>query len=120
MPTRAPSVCGHCNKAHSRSEPCQAVARIQRERKARHDQKRPSARQRGYDSTWEREAKAFLSLPQNEFCQCGAKAIVVMHIKSIRQRPDLRMVKSNWKPGCQRCNAIDAANERRALERNEQ
>ncbi|MBP2611410.1 hypothetical protein J2774_001534 [Rhizobium pusense] len=30
------------------------------------------------------------------------------------------MVKSNWKPGCQRCNAIDAANERRALERNEQ
>jgi len=120
MPTRAPSVCGHCNKAHPRGEACQAVARIQRERKARHDQKRPSARQRGYDSTWEREAKAFLSLPQNEFCQCGAKAIVVMHIKSIRQRPDLRMAKSNWKPGCQRCNAIDAANERRALERNEQ
>lgn len=95
-----------------------AVARMQRERKARFDEKRPSARQRGYDSTWAREAKAFLALPQNEFCQCGAKATVVMHIKSIRTRPDLRMVKSNWKPGCQRCNAIDAANERRTLERN--
>lgn len=83
MPTRAPSVCGHCNKAHPRGETCAAVTAMQRERKARHDQKRPSARQRGYDSTWEREAKAFLSLPQNEFCQCGAKATVVMHVKSM-------------------------------------
>ncbi|WP_288427112.1 endonuclease [uncultured Agrobacterium sp.] len=118
MPTRAPSVCGHCNKAHPRGETCKGVKTLQRERKARHDLKRPSARKRGYDSEWAREAKAFLSLPQNEFCQCGQKATVVMHVKSIRQRPDLRMVRSNWKPGCQRCNAIDAANERRTLERN--
>lgn len=117
MPTRAPRIC-KCGKAVPSGITCPCVARDNRDRKARFDEKRPSARKRGYDSTWEREAKAFLSLPQNEFCQCGAKAMVVMHIKSIRTRPDLRMVKSNWKPGCQRCNAIDAANERRTLERN--
>ncbi|MCJ8053886.1 endonuclease [Shinella curvata] len=88
------------------------------QRKARFDKKRPPARHRGYDKAWETEAKAFLSLPENELCaRCGAKATVVMHIKSIRTRPDLRMVRSNWRPGCQRCNAIEAAEERRT-ERN--
>lgn len=83
------------------------------QRKARFDKKRPNASKRGYDKEWEREARAFLSLPENELCaRCGAKAAVVMHIKSIRTRPDLRMVRSNWRPGCQRCNAIEAAHER--------
>ena len=83
------------------------------QRKARFDKKRPAARQRGYDAEWTREAKAFLAQPENELCaRCGAKATVVMHIKSIRTRPDLRMVRSNWRAGCQRCNAIEAAHER--------
>lgn len=86
------------------------------QRKARFDKTRPAARQRGYDKEWEREARAFLSLPENEWCaRCGAKATVVMHIQSIRARPDLRMARSNWRPGCQRCNAIEAAQERRNL-----
>ncbi|ACM35609.1 MULTISPECIES: hypothetical protein [Rhizobium/Agrobacterium group] len=113
MPVRAPSVCGYCGKAHSKAEPCAALARMARERKARFDEKRPTARQRGYDREWESGAKEFLSLPHNQFCQCGAKATVVRHIKSIRARPELRMDKSNWRPGCQRCNALDAAEERR-------
>lgn len=91
------------------------------QRKARFDKKRPQARHRGYDKEWAREARAFLALPENELCaRCGAKATVVMHIKSIRTRPDLRMARSNWRPGCQRCNAIEAAEERRTLERNPQ
>jgi 5-methylcytosine-specific restriction protein A len=121
MPVRAPSVCGYCGKAHLKSEACATVARMQRERKARFDKTRPSASKRGYDKEWEREARAFLSRPENELCaRCGAPAAVVMHIKSIRTRPDLRMVRSNWRPGCQRCNAIEAAEERRTLERNPQ
>ncbi|WP_291007435.1 hypothetical protein [Hoeflea sp.] len=36
-----------------------------------------------------------------------------MHKISIRQRPDLKMVRANWKPGCVRCNAIEADRERR-------
>lgn len=86
---------------------------MQRERKARFDKTRPNSSRRGYDGDWEREAKAFLSRPENKRCACGAPATVVMHTRSIRQRPDLRMDKSNWKPGCKRCNAIDAVQERR-------
>jgi 5-methylcytosine-specific restriction endonuclease McrA len=82
------------------------------ERKARFDRKRPNSSQRGYDGAWEREAKAFLAT--HPVCaRCGRPSTVVMHIQSIRKRPDLRMVPSNWRPGCQRCNAIEAAEERR-------
>ncbi|WP_449525281.1 endonuclease [Devosia sp.] len=86
--------------------------RVAAARKARFDKTRPNATNRGYDRTWEREAKAFLSHPQNMLCQCGAPAVLVAHRQSIRQRPDLRMVRSNWRPSCQRCNAIEAAQER--------
>lgn len=121
MAHRAPYVCGRCNKAHPSGERCQRARMDDRERKARFDEKRPTARQRGYDAEWQREASTFLSSPSNELCaRCGAPATVVMHIKSIRTRPDLRMVRSNWRPGCQRCNAIEAAEERRTLERNPQ
>lgn len=91
---------------------------MDRERKARHDRTRPNSSQRGYDREWEREARSFLSLPENRRCACGAPATVVMHTISIRRRPDLRMVRSNWRPGCQRCNALDAVRERRTHERN--
>ncbi|WP_404404895.1 endonuclease [Pelagibacterium halotolerans] len=86
---------------------------MQRDRNARHDRKRPNSSQRGYDGAFEREAKAFLAQPENQWCACGAPATVVMHVISIRKRPDLRMTKSNWRPGCKRCNAIDAVAERR-------
>ncbi|QQO43821.1 HNH endonuclease signature motif containing protein [Paracoccus sp. MC1862] len=93
--------------------PCQAKRAA--ERKARFDKTRPNSSQRGYDGRWEREAKAFLARRENSQCAaCGAPAVVVMHIKSIRSRPELRMDQSNWRPGCQRCNAIEAARERRA------
>lgn len=87
---------------------------MDRERKARFDRKRPNSSQRGYDREWEREAKAFLSRPENRSCaRCGAPATVVMHRVSIRRAPHLRMERANWRPGCQRCNAIEAAEERR-------
>lgn len=116
MATRAPRVCGHCNGVHASGERCGKVASLDRERKARFDRKRPNSSQRGYDREWEREAKAFLSLPENASCaQCGDPATVVMHKISIRRAPHLRMEKANWRPGCQRCNAKEAAVERRIL-----
>jgi len=83
-----------------------------KERKDRFDAKRPNSSQRGYDREWEREAKAFLSTHPH-CARCGGPSTVVMHIISIRKRPDLRMDRTNWRPGCQRCNAIEAAAERR-------
>lgn len=113
MPSRAPSVCGYCGKAHLKGERCETMSRMAKERKARFDMKRPPARKRGYDKEWEREAKAFLARPGNDLCGCGAPAVLVRHAKSIRLRPELRMDHTNWRPGCQRCNALDAAEERR-------
>ncbi|MGV1817769.1 endonuclease [Agrobacterium sp. CG160-95] len=83
------------------------------ERKARFDKKRPAARDRGYDSEWRKQARAFLAIPGNDLCECGAPSVLVRHVISIRKRPDLRMNTTNWRPGCQRCNALDAAEERR-------
>ena len=116
MPVRAPRVCG-CGKVHASDEVCPAVAARNAERKARFDRKRPNSSQRGYDREWEQAAKAFLVAPGNEFCRCGRPATVVMHVRSIRHAPHLRMVRANWRPGCHRCNAIDAARERHNVKR---
>jgi 5-methylcytosine-specific restriction protein A len=108
-------VCG-CGKVHQSGETCPAAAARSRERNALFDKKRPNASRRGYGRDWEEAAKAFLSEPGNKRCaRCGAPATVVMHIVSIRQRPELRMVRTNWRPGCTRCNAIEAAEERRTM-----
>jgi 5-methylcytosine-specific restriction endonuclease McrA len=83
------------------------------ERKARFDRNRPNSSRRGYDREWEEAAKAFLAEPGNELCRCGRPATVVMHIRSITRAPHLRLERSNWRPGCHRCNATEAAQERR-------
>jgi len=115
MPTRAPRVCGHCGGVHQSGECCPKAVARDRERKARFDRKRPNSSQRGYDREWEQAARDFLAQPENRRCKCGSPATVVMHIRSIRRAPHLRMDRSNWRAGCQRCNAIDAANERRTM-----
>lgn len=104
MPMRPPRVCS-CGRRVPVGQRC-ACRKVK-------DRERPSARQRGYNSDWEREAKAFLALPGNERCACGQPATLVRHVISIRKRPDLRMVRSNWRPGCARCNAIDTARDKR-------
>lgn len=106
MPFRAPSIRG-CGCILRSGETCQH----QRARKAEADKHRPSARQRGYDTSFQRAAFAFLK--DHRFCTCGAPAVLVRHRVSIRQRPDLRMDRSNWLPGCRRCNAQDVQRERR-------
>jgi 5-methylcytosine-specific restriction endonuclease McrA len=111
MPSRAPRVCGLCGGVHPSGERCPKAAARARERKARFDRTRPNSSRRGYDREWEEAARSFLAA--NRQCECGAPATVVRHVISIRKRPDLRMDRTNWRPGCQRCNALDAARERR-------
>jgi 5-methylcytosine-specific restriction endonuclease McrA len=94
---------------------CEKAVERDAERKARFDRKRPNSSQRGYDREWERSARAFLAERENRLCRCGAPATVVMHLRSIRSAPHLRMERSNWRPGCHRCNAIDAAAERQTV-----
>jgi 5-methylcytosine-specific restriction endonuclease McrA len=109
--SRPPRLCA-CGRIVAYGIRCACQREQDHARKARHDQRRPNARQRGYDRQWEEAAKAFLQLPGHDRCECGRPATLVRHIKSIRRYPHLRMVRSNWRPGCARCNAKDAARER--------
>lgn len=111
MVSYPPRLCS-CGNVVAHGVRCICQLAGDRARKKRHDAKRPSARQRGYDRHWQLAASAFLAEPMNAFCECGAKAVLVRHKISIRKRPELKMERANWLPGCQRCNAIDAARER--------
>lgn len=106
MANRAPSLrsCGCIVRSGAL---CQHAAA----RRAANDQSRPSARVRGYDTQYQRAAAEFLEI--RETCGCGRPATVVMHIISIRKRPDLRLDRTNWLPGCKSCNAKDAHRDRR-------
>ena len=103
MPFKAPSIRGCCGARLPVGVRCGCAKRRDKER----DRARPSASQRGYDREWQVAAKAYLSEPGNQTCSCGAPATVVMHRISIRERPDLRMDRNNWRPGCTRCNVRD-------------
>jgi len=93
MPMRPPHVCG-CGLAVRSGELCPC----QRRRKAEADRRRPSARARGYDRRWQVESKAFLALPQNQYCACGCgrRADMVDHI--VPHRGDRRLFwdRGNW------------------------
>jgi 5-methylcytosine-specific restriction enzyme A len=95
MPFKPRRVCS-CGKVVWSGELCAC----QVQRKAEYEKRRPSATDRGYDTKWRRESKAFLALPQNRFCACGCRRIADMvdHIKPHRGDMTLFWSKSNWQP----------------------
>jgi 5-methylcytosine-specific restriction protein A len=111
--TRPPHLCACGMRTIPHGEQCPCQIKAARERNARHDRQRPNASRRGYDRAWQEAASAFLKLPGNDRCACGAPATLVRHVYSIRRYPDLRMHVPNWRPGCRRCNAQDYLRERR-------
>lgn len=110
MPSRAPRICG-CGLRVAPGAACPCEARRAREARAGSEAARPSARQRGYSKDWEREAKAFLAIPENRFCACGCgKAATVVDHK-IAHRGDRKLFwdRSNWQPMAKGCNSRKAA-----------
>lgn len=107
---RAPRMCA-CGLRIAAGELCPCQRKRTAERQARADAQRPSARDRGYDARWEREAKAFLALPARRLCACGCgrEADMVDHI--IPHKGDQRRFwdRSNWQPMNRRCNSRKAA-----------
>ncbi|WJR76008.1 HNH endonuclease [Bradyrhizobium sp. NP1] len=95
MPLKAARVCG-CGRV----VPSNVICLCQRRRKAENDKRRPSAHQRGYDSKWKRESKAFLALPQNRFCACGCGRIADVVDHKVPHRGDMKLFwdRSNWQP----------------------
>lgn len=95
MPMKAPRICGCGLKVASG-----LMCRCQVIRKAEADKRRPNATQRGYDSKWQKESKAFLALPENRLCACGCGRTADMVDHIIRHGGDMKLFwsRSNWQP----------------------
>lgn len=111
MPFRAPRICG-CGRRVPWDVQCECERKREYERKRRAEANRPNARQRGYDSKWERERELFLRV--NPTCRrCGHEATVVDHIRPHRGNVKAFWDRSNWQPLCSRChNSLKQAQER--------
>jgi len=103
MPVRAPSIRA-CGCVVPSGQRCQHMIARDRERKARHDQHRPSARQRGYDSKWDQARAAFLKA-HPRCAMCPAPSHVVDHIKPHRGDRKLFWQRSNWQALCTPCHS---------------
>lgn len=101
MPIRAPRICG-CGHRIASGERCPCEQR----RKAEADRRRQGARERGYDSKWDRERAAYLKL--NRHCVrpgCGAEATTVDHIVPHKGDQRLFWSHSNWQALCTSCHS---------------
>jgi 5-methylcytosine-specific restriction endonuclease McrA len=101
MPYSAPSI-RFCGCIVPRGKQCQHGIERERERKARADAQRPTARQRGYDGKWEKARAGFLAKHPRCF-RCGQPATVVHH--SIPHRGDRALFWRTdlWRPACKPC-----------------
>jgi 5-methylcytosine-specific restriction protein A len=99
MSFRTLKICG-CGRKVQGDRQCVCQAR----RKLAYDAHRPTARQRGYDSKWDRERAAFLKM--NATCRrCGEPATLVDHVIPHRRNWKLFWNRSNWAPLCTSCHS---------------
>ena len=111
MTVRAPALC-HCGNLIAYGSRCPCRQTQDRERKARHDATRPSARERGYDSKWDRERKAYLAA--HPVCvRCGEPSRIVDHITPHKGDLKLFWRRSNWQPLCVPCHSRTKQREER-------
>ena len=99
--SRPPRICS-CGDIVPHGMICQCQRQATRERNARHDSHRPSARQRGYDSQWDKaRADYLIAHPRCQFC--GGVATTVDHIIAHRGDRGLFWNPANWQPLCTPC-----------------
>ncbi|UJX47173.1 HNH endonuclease [Xanthobacter sp. YC-JY1] len=119
MAVRPPRICScGCGKVLRDGERC--PARVARKKAAEQaaDAARPTARERGYTTKWQKESKAFLAIPGHERCvHCGGVATLVDH--KVAHKGDMKLFwsRSNWQPSCGRCNRAKAVREEGAFGR---
>lgn len=115
MPMRAPRLC-KCGNRVGFGARCPCEQKTDRERKERHDAKRPSSSARGYSRQWEKARTAFLKV--NRFCRrCGKLATVVDHRMPHRGDKALFWDRENWQPLCVACHSGTKQREERRDEK---
>lgn len=94
MPFKAPRICS-CGRKVAFGVMCAC----QIDRKAEVDKRRPNARQRGYDTKWQKARTGFLQKHPN-CAMCGQPATVVDHIQ--RHAGDMHKFwdSKNWQSLC--------------------
>ncbi|WP_265519496.1 HNH endonuclease [Nitratireductor luteus] len=109
--SRPPHLC-QCGNVVPYGVRCECQRQTTHERNARHDARRPTARQRGYDHVWRKARDEYLAA--HPYCRmCGNPATTVDHI--VRHRGDRALFwnRSNWQPLCTRChNSVKQRQER--------
>lgn len=103
MPYAAPSI-RSCGCVVAAGQKCAHALARDRERKADFDQKRPSARERGYDTKWDRERAGYLKA-RPECVMCGAPSRVVDHVIPHKGNKRLFWSRSNWQALCTPCHS---------------
>jgi len=82
---------------------CACRKRREAARKAKLDAARPKSGERGYDADWRAVRRQYLAAnPQCSHDGCTSPAAEVDHIKSVADRPDLRLHWSNLRGYCKR------------------
>lgn len=103
MTRRPPHLCP-CNVIVPHGERCRCQQNADRERKASHDRRRPSARARGYDHNWRKARLEYLTAhPQCAMPACDQPATTVDHVIPHRGDQALFWNRANWQPLCTRC-----------------
>jgi 5-methylcytosine-specific restriction protein A len=82
-------------------------------------ERRASASARGYDRTWQRLRLMVLAAePLCRHCAAAGRATTateVHHVIPIRDRPDMRLNRSNLVPLCKPCHSVETERENRGL-----
>ncbi|WP_417278409.1 HNH endonuclease [Celeribacter sp.] len=109
---KPPHVCS-CGRVVPHGERCACQIARTRARNKRHDQRRPTAAQRGYNHAWRKARIEFLNY--HPVCaRCGAPATVVDHIIPHKGDDRLFWDKSNWQALCKPCHDRQKQREERA------
>jgi len=104
--SRPPRVCS-CGDIVPHAMICQCQRQATRERNARHDARRPSSSERGYDHEW-RKARAEYLASHSHCIECHTHGVarlatVVDHVIPHRGDKHLFWHRANWQPLCAPC-----------------
>lgn len=108
MPTKAPTACRRPGcRGLVRDGVCSVCGDLRRITAAEHDERRGSARERGYDYRWERLRR--MHLAGEPLCRmCGRPADLVDHIVPIRDGGE-RLDERNLQSLCRSCHDTKTA-----------